>query len=723
MNAKTNIPKNNEELKEKLIDIIQTMEEIDQSILFFEISKVFIDIRNNIENIENIENIGDPVVINEPPVPNLSNEEEILTGEIISDNQNEIESNQLLYFTGYKVYAYYKNIQIIHNIFDVTPFDQIEYEIMDKQLFESLLDNLNDAQNELLRSLDNNFLTEDEFKKLFETSIIVDSNEQIKSVEVEVVSTSEIKLPEKWGNDELLSLIPVTATGMGLTKVQEKEKETTPKLILTEHQQEKFDGVTKKLEEIYNLSNKIQRPPNAAYYMAVLEGAAGTGKTTMMVKVLEYLKENGYKMVFCSPTHQALDVIRNTLIDNNIDFTEINEEFMFDQSDLIIKTLSSFLGIKMNRDLENGIESFVQDPRAPIIEADFLCVDEASMVSRDQILIILKKLHINVKGVLFIGDEVQLDSPSDKNEPNGVFTLPFKYSLEEVVRQAKDNKILQFAWELRGYILNKSCIYKPSQLLHDGRNNENILILKDAQEFFNHYITNDSENILMTSFTNKIVNEYNNYIRQMKLTGQGGKPMDIIINESEETPRNIITSWDEYRQFYIGEKLTILETNQRNNEVIHQNGEKVKIRSVQEDKHTLMVTVPQERLENFNESFKEYSIRYYRIIDTNGKSLNVIHDQDTEVYQEIIEALKQEASKMPKGTKHAWGKFYKFKEKFTKVNRIFAYTLHKLQGSTCEDIYFDARDLDKFYGLTQIGIYKLIYIAITRAKRRIIILK
>lgn len=723
MNAETSIPKNEEELREKLIEIIQNMEEIDQSLLFFEMSKLFIDIQNNV-------NCIDFPIEEDEPQPEI----------ILSDTPTEIQPMQILYFAGYKVYTYYKNIQKVYKKFDTTPFDYFEYEIMDNQLFEALLDNLDESKNEILRLLDSDFLSEEEFKKLVESPISIGpiESEAIKLVheeqlqneiiEAQLVEDPEIKLPEKWDNDSdllpsvsLVPLVPVTVQETGLTKVQEKQ--TISKLILTEHQQEKFDGVTKKLEEIYNLSNKIQRPPNAAYYMAVLEGAAGTGKTTMMVKVLEYLKENGYKMVFCSPTHQALDVIRNTLIDNNIDFTEMNEEFMFDQSDLIIKTLSSFLGIKMNRDLENGTESFVQDPRAPIIDADFLCVDESSMVSRDQILIILKKLHINVKGVLFIGDEVQLDSPSDKNEPNGVFTLPFKYSLEEVVRQAKDNKILQLAWELRGYILNKACVYKPSVLLHDGRNNENILILNDAQEFFNHYITNDSENVLMTSFTNKIVNEYNNYIRQMKLTGQGGKPMDIIIDESEETPRNIITSWDEYRQFYIGEKLTLLETNQRNNEVIHQNGEKIKIRSVQEDKHTLMVSVPQERLENFNESFKEYSIRYYRIIDSNGKSLNVIHDQDIELYQEIIGALKQEASKMPKGTKHAWGKFYKFKEKFTKVNRIFAYTLHKLQGSTCEDIYFDARDLDKFYGLTQIGIYKLIYIAITRAKRRIIILK
>lgn len=63
-----------------------------------------------------------------------------------------------------------------------------------------------------------------------------------------------------------------------------------------------------------------------------------------------------------------------------------------------------------------------------------------------------------------------------------------------------------------------------------------------------------------------------------------------------------------------------------------------------------------------------------------------------------------------------------FKEKFTKVNYLFASTLHKLQGKTCEDLYLDVRDLDNHYRNQPLTVYKLIYVALTRPTSRIHIL-
>ena len=527
--------------------------------------------------------------------------------------------------------------------------------------------------------------------------------------------------------------------------------EEKPKLQLTPHQQERFDGVTTKIDEIIAYSNNIVRPPNAAYYLTALEGAAGTGKTTMMVKVLEHLLyTKAYKVIFCSPTHQALGVIRETLRSNEIEFTEDNDVYINNLNNLIIKTLASFLGIKISRDLENGTESFVPDPKAPILQVDVLAIDESSMISKEQLRIILQKLHVSVKCVLFIGDEVQLDSPSDNNESNGIFSLPLKYSLQEVVRQASDNKILQFAWEIREYILSKNCPYLPSQLLHpERRNNENILVLRNQQEFLTHYFNNPSESKLISTFTNKITNEYNAYIRQMKLIGQGGKPLDIDIDyepskpialtfadligpglagktskeiaeaNSQKPKRNIITNWNEFREFYVGEELVLLEPNTRNSDIIHQTGERIRIRDLAEDTKDISITI--HPTEMFGEpEVKTFSIRHWIISDENYKTLRVVKQEDLELYNEVLQLLMTEAKKNT--GKYRWSKYYDFKERFVKVNKVFAFTLHKLQGSTCEDIYVDARDLDKFWGRMPIAVYKLIYIAATRPKQHVIFL-
>ena len=506
-------------------------------------------------------------------------------------------------------------------------------------------------------------------------------------------------------------ITPVAVTPLPKAPVKEVPKK--PEFKLTDHQQLKFDGLIEKIDSIIQSQRNLVRPPNPAYYMTVLEGAAGTGKTTMMVKVLEHLTEN-YDVIFCSPTHQALGVIRETLMENWVEFTENNDEYLLRDQRLIIKTLASFLGIKMKRDEENGTESFEEDPKAPILTCDVLCIDESSMISKDQIKILLKKLHINVKCILFIGDEVQLDSPSDNNESNGIFQLPQKFALEEVVRQAADNKILQLAWELRGYILAKNCPYAPSQLLHAGRANENIYIYKDQQLFMQDYFQNQEPSKLIATYTNKITNEYNEYVRQLRLTGTG-VPLNVDIDGNG---KNVITDWNEYKEWYVGEECVALEPNQRAGEVIHQTGEKFIIKTIREETKKIFIEVAPDTSDLMAEiTTQEFIIPYWRIEDTNGKTIWIVKKEFQQQYNDILALLTLEAKR--KTGKFKWSKYWDIKEKFTRVNKTFGFTLHKLQGSTCKDIYVDARDLDKFWQRMPVGVYKLIYIALTRPKNRV----
>lgn len=683
-------------------------------------------------------------------------EELILHYEVINDREDSLHTKQPIHY--YAVLESNKDIllQYINEVYNnptisYTPI--LTAEEFHETFLEFIMDNPKLAAglyDRFLNYEDYLVLTgavdcvEDPFATPFDDSPVYHLPEQLKEKELvpaaevpkpaEIVQNTEVAVHEIFNNlietfdlkvDDKFNGLHKKGLTIDLTIDKEpeiidvvvmEEAPKRPEFQLTPHQQLKFDGLIQKINDILILSNSITRPPNNAYYLTCLEGAAGTGKTTMMVKVLETLMAQGNTIVFCSPTHQALGVIRETLKTNWIDFTESNDEYIMGDATLIIKTLASFLGIKMQRDLENGTESFVPDPRAPQICADILAVDESSMISKDQLKILLQKLHVHVKCILFIGDEVQLDSPADNNESNGVFSIPQKYALEEVVRQAAGNTILQLAWELRGYILSGNCDLPPSLLLNPQRTNDNIIILKNQVEFINHYFANENENILFATYTNRITNEYNDYVRQMKISGQGGKPLDIDI---DGTGRNVITSWDEYKDYYIGEDLVVLEPNQKNDTVIHQTGEKIKIQILNEQTHSLFISIQPDGLMGEPE-LKEFKIRYWEIFDTNLKRINVVHKDDVEQFNEILRLLSIEAKQSKQ--KHAWTKYWAFKEKFTKVNRVYAFTLHKLQGSTCTDIYVDIRDLDKFWQRMRVGVYKLIYIALTRPKNRVIFL-
>ena len=574
-------------------------------------------------------------------------------------------------------------------------------------------------------------LTDDEVDKIFieETpKLEILSTEIPKAIEVpfekvllqvkKTLSDTLEELPSAIGYDR-----PVVEP-LDLDEV-EVEVEETP---LTEHQSEVVDGLLTKIAEI--MANSMIMTNTPAGRMALFEGAAGTGKTFTMSYVLKTLSKK-YKLAMCSPTHEALSVIRQTLTTAGINFTESPDEYGYGGNNIIIKTIASYLNIKMQRDLENGTESFEEDRNGITLNCDILCIDECSMISKELIQMMIKKLGIQFKMVLFIGDEPQLPSPSDGEEGNGLFQLPFKYSLTQVVRQKEGSSLLNVAWWIRSFILAKNTVYKPSQLLTEQlHNNFDIFLTRDQNEFINSYLNNTSTSKYIGTYTNKLTDEYNLYIRNLAVMGYQNLnyevyPFRLSLNEIDETDieksnRTYITQDpSEYQEFFVGEYLKAAEINQRNNKVYHQNGDIFRIQDLTLREHIVTIETPGTGLYE-QASRQEYSLKYWCITDTDGKIVNVVRREDQLLHKELISKLYQEAQRAT--GKRRFYKYMSFKEKFTKVNYLFASTLHKLQGKTCEDLYLDVRDLDNHYRNQPLTVYKLIYVALTRPTSRIHIL-
>ena len=538
--------------------------------------------------------------------------------------------------------------------------------------------------------------------------------------------------PAKTTLSELLNKLPSTigydrpvVEPLHQDQVGEEEKEETP---LTEHQSEVVNGLLTKISEI--MANSMIMTNTPAGRMALFEGAAGTGKTFTMSYVLKTLSKK-YKLAMCSPTHEALSVIRQTLTTAGINFAESPDEYGYGGNNIIIKTIASYLNIKMQRDLENGTESFEEDRNGVTLNCDILCIDECSMISKELIQMMIKKLGIQFKMVLFIGDEPQLPSPSDGEEGNGLFQLPFKYSLTQVVRQKEGSSLLNVAWWIRSFILAKNTVYIPSQLLTEQlHNNFDIFLTRDQNEFINSYLNNTSTSKYIGTYTNNLTDEYNLYIRNLAVMGYQNLNYEVYpfrlsldtIDETdiEKSNRTYITQDpSEYQEFFVGEYLKAAEINQRNNKVYHQNGDIFRIQDLTLREHIVTIETPGTGLYE-QASRQEYSLKYWCITDTDGKIVNVVRREDQLLHKELISKLYQEAQRTT--GKRRFYKYMSFKEKFTKVNYLFASTLHKLQGKTCEDLYLDVRDLDKYYRNQPLTVYKLIYVALTRPTSRIHIL-
>ena len=549
------------------------------------------------------------------------------------------------------------------------------------------------------------------------------------------VPFEEVLLPAKKTLSELLDELPSTigydrpvVEPLDLDEVEEVEKEEKEETPLTEHQSEVVNGLLTKISEI--MANSMIMTNTPAGRMALFEGAAGTGKTFTMSYVLKTLSKK-YKLAMCSPTHEALSVIRQTLTTAGINFAESPDEYGYGGNNIIIKTIASYLNIKMRRDLENGTESFEEDRNGVTLNCDILCIDECSMISKELIQMMIKKLGIQFKMVLFIGDEPQLPSPSDGEEGNGLFQLPFKYSLTQVVRQKEGSSLLNVAWWIRSFILAKNTVYMPSQLLTEQlHNNFDIFLTRDQNEFINSYLNNTSTSKYIGTYTNNLTDEYNLYIRNLAVMGYQNLNYEVYpfrlsldtIDETdiEKSNRTYITQDpSEYQEFFVGEYLKAAEINQRNNKVYHQNGDIFRIQDLTLREHIVTIETPGTGLYE-QASRQEYSLKYWCITDTDGKIVNVVRREDQLLHKELISKLYQEAQRTT--GKRRFYKYMSFKEKFTKVNYLFASTLHKLQGKTCEDLYLDVRDLDKYYRNQPLTVYKLIYVALTRPTSRIHIL-
>jgi len=129
----------------------------------------------------------------------------------------------------------------------------------------------------------------------------------------------------------------------------------------------------------------------------LLQGFAGTGKTTTIQSLVKGLQKNRRRLwiAFTAPTNKAVKVLRcmaQTWGLHNIDFLTVHQ----------------ILGLKLKHDGLGG-EILEADGKASISSYDLVVVDEASMISQQlwSLLQVVVKKYPKVK-LIFMGDPAQL---------------------------------------------------------------------------------------------------------------------------------------------------------------------------------------------------------------------------------------------------------------------------------------------------------------------------
>jgi exodeoxyribonuclease-5 len=471
------------------------------------------------------------------------------------------------------------------------------------------------------------------------------------------------------------------------------------KIILNEAQQEALDIFIENKDEDFIYS---------------LEGKAGTGKSTLTSKMIKHLYDEDKVIACIAPTHQALKVLKKMVTKVVGNSWKVNGRIKF-------ATVHSYLGLTLQID-EDGNEIFGKssfNKYQSRIECDYLFCDESSMVSDDLSKKIVGTLTNNnpqvKKQIIYIGDPYQLKPVQgdfnfilDKNNRSRRGFKIKHLNLNEIVRQAEGSSIIKLAHEITKMIDNNK-LYNEEKLfnlLYKETKCLDKIILDDAELFMDKYFQSKEmeEDKIVGCYTNKLVNDYNKYIRFMNLK-------DEYLNED-----NNISGLPD---IVPGERIVFLQPYERNQKLLANNGDTCKINKVSL-KYTSVQNVDLKyyhcvaHLEDSSEGSSDLGTRI---------SINILHPDSKEAFENKCKELANDAKRAHgKAKGFLWKKFFSFKNKYAMVRNIYANTNHKLQGSTFNEVYLNTMEYKTFLRYDLDNILRLIYVAITRGKK-IIMLK
>lgn len=440
---------------------------------------------------------------------------------------------------------------------------------------------------------------------------------------------------------------------------------------LTPHQNEVYTQTIEKIENIFNQDNYDN--------LISVTGSAGVGKTFLIIKIIEHLTENNIGLVVTTPTHKSLSVITDSLDKYGVDNIES-------------KTLHSFLQLKLDIDERTGAKVFkIDEKNKEQNSTGVLIIDESSMIGNDLFHFIKEYISQGkIKAVLFVGDPYQL--PPVNSEKNSIFKLNNLYSLVEIIRQKKDSYIINISTKIRDCIIQKDFSLGIEDFFKDDF--EGLKVFTNENEFLNHFFTNEEEywhskNQIIADYTNKSVDRYNFIARDKYWDDRD------ILNPKQIEPNDIVVFQEAVLE---GEK------------VVFPNGAIVEVKKVNQGYDNTL------------------NLSYWLCEDENERKFKVINNIDNDKYQLLLETKIKEAKSGNSGyeKKLKWVEYYKLKEQYASIKFNYSSTIHKLQGSTYETVFIDIRKMQNLYryskNIDKEFLYRLLYVAVTRASKDINIL-
>lgn len=449
---------------------------------------------------------------------------------------------------------------------------------------------------------------------------------------------------------------------------------------LTSHQKEKL------LELITLINNKTP-------YINLI-GSAGVGKTTLISKLLvnKELIPNIKTVLIATPTHKALEVIKDKIENNNL--ITINKEF---------KTIQKHLNVVQVFDTE-GKTLFKRNVLKKINNYDLIIIDESSMIDSYLHKEITENKHYNTI-IIFVSDIKQLNPVGEIISEIYNQNYP-EVKLTEIVRQGKGNPIIELSNNINSFKTKNITNYNITS-------KEGIIYEKNLNKIINILAkVNGSNEYKYLAWTNVKVRYINNKVRSIIYNNPNP---DIIYPNETLILRNPLDNIN------TNSEVKVLDITKGHSDSLIEYIKNTLFKYLVFDTSRIKIHSKSKFPDIFNELKKlpSFSLYYCTIKKTNSKSnitetMLVLNPEDDKKWNAmkklLIEHLKP---------KKEWGMIDKINNLFTKYNYNHALTIHTSQGSTFKNVFIDKQDILRNNNKSELD--KLIYTAITRASHSCII--
>ena len=467
----------------------------------------------------------------------------------------------------------------------------------------------------------------------------------------------------------------------------------------------KSGGITYNKEQqsaIVNAVSFLKTNTDPTQYY-VIEGKAGTGKTTIAKEILKEFEDE--QIYVAAVSHKAKSVIKSSFGDDTR-----GKKFF---------SIAGLLGMKGINDNDTQITKFQVGLKVPLLDNPpaLLVIDEASMITED----VLKKI-IDINSslsrpfqMLFLGDIGQIQPIRDEqsefyrthkdllNKKSDIFNSKHKSKLITRVRQGEANPILPYADYFWENSQKENPELNPTQ--HIVRNNQ---------------IT-DKGSLLFSNSEGEVLNSA---IKAVKNAVEKGltnhvKIVTYHVNEKTELNQKIHEALFGKDSDYSKGDILILNSSYDLPDVnaTMENSSEIQIKSIQDEDtdefgvHTLYLETNGTAYTRIGNELKDCVIQ-------------VVSRNDIGLYNQKLQELASRAKRQTNRAlkKQAWGDFWKYKGRYADVDFGYATTAHKSQGSTYDIVVVDEKDIMGTTATSNQEKSELIYTALTRPRKTAIVI-